>query len=132
MAIFAKTLPLCAAVAIVAGCAAEVVRHPAELAVQPAARRVVQVLGEAVSWRLDSGYQRQLAAGTDFLELGAIPQGRVLRPRNATLTVEGAHVHEAYAVVQSGHLVGFYLPVEKSFTPLSQPVPLSLHERELP
>ena len=112
------------------GCAAEVVRRPVDLSDYAAQASRVHVATAAVAFKLDSGYPRQIAAGTEFADFGAIPQGRVLRPANATLTVEGAHMHEAYAVVHDGRLVGFYLPVERSFSPLSQPVPLSLHERK--
>jgi hypothetical protein len=35
-------------------------------------------------------------------------------------TVEGSHIHEAYLVVDSGTLVGFYLPAEQSYSKLDQ------------
>lgn len=120
---------LAAAVTLVA-CAAEVVRRPTELtaAVTPG----LFVLGAPVEITLDSRYRRHLAAGTELAEIGSVREGRVLKPVNAVLTVEGAHMHEAYAVVQGERLVGFYLPVEKSFSPLSQSVPLLLQERKTP
>jgi len=40
--------------------------------------------------------------------------------------VEGAHVHEAYLVVAGDRLVGFYLPVEKAYSPAT---PVSLKVR---
>ena len=118
-----------AGVLLLSACAAEVVRTPTQLAASAGAPRV-EALAAAAEFRLDSGYQRVLAAGTEFQEVGRVPEGRVLKPLNATLTVEGAHMHEAYAVVRDDQLVGFYLPVEKSFSPLSLPIKLSLQERK--
>ncbi len=126
--LFLRAAALAACLAL-AACAAEVTRHPTEL--KPGAARA-WVLQQPVSFHLDSGYPRQLVGGTAFQELGTVPQGRVLKPVGAVLTVEGAHMHEAYAVVRDGQLVGFYLPVEKSFSPLSQPVSLPLQERNSP
>jgi hypothetical protein len=39
-------------------------------------------------------------------------------------------VHEAYPVVQNQRLVGFYLPVERAFSPLSHSTNLLLEERK--
>jgi hypothetical protein len=51
--------------------------------------------------------------------VGTVPQGKVYRPIDAVLTVEGTHMHEAWVVADGEKLVGFYLPVEKSFVALS-------------
>jgi hypothetical protein len=110
--------------ALLCGCASEVVRHPSALA--PVSVPARFVLTERAEFRLDSGYTRTIAAGTQLVEAGTIAQGGVLKPIATSLTVEGRHMHEAYPVVRSGRLVGFYLPVEKAFSPLSNPIPLSL------
>ena len=78
---------------------------------------------------LDSGYVRSVPAGTEFVEIGSTPQGRVYRPANTVFTIEGAHMHEAHPVVKDGRVVGFYLPVEKSFSPLSRPVEFPINEK---
>lgn len=114
---------------LLSACAAEVVRTPVQLA-DSVGISPIEKLAANVEFRLDSGYRRTLAAGTEFQEIGRLPQGRVLKPVDATLTVEGAHMHEAYAVVHDERLVGFYLPVEKGFSPLSLPVKFSLQERK--
>ncbi len=110
--------------AFLCGCAMEVVRHPSTLAPVSAPARFVLV--ERAEFRLDSGYTRTIAAGTQLVDFGTIAEGRVLRPVSTSLTVEGRHMHEAYPVERSGRLVGFYLPVEKAFSPLSSPIALSL------
>lgn len=110
--------------AFLCGCAAEVVRQPSVLAPVAVPARFAVV--ERAEFRLDSGYTRAIAAGTLLADVGTIAQGRVLRPIATSFTVEGRHMHEAYPVEHSGRLVGFYLPVEKSFSPLSRPIPLLL------
>ena len=112
---------------VLAGCAAEVVRQPAQLSPAPASG--IRFINEKpASVNLDTGYSRTIAAGTEFIELGRIAQGRILKPTRATITVEGAHVHEAYPVVEGGRIVGFYLPVERAFSGLATTVDFPLKE----
>lgn len=127
-----QALMLCLAAMLAAGCASEVKRAPAELAAaQPEqGRRYVTTL--AVEARPESGYPRSIRAGTEFVVVGRVAQGLVLKPTQTVLTVEGAHVHEAYAVHRDGQLVGFYLPVERAFTSLAKPAPMPLQERTKP
>jgi len=112
------------------GCASEVVRYPTELIDAKLPQRQLYVASQSASIRLDSRYQRTIGAGTEFVEVGVIKQGTVLKPRNSVLTVEGAHIHEAYPVIQNSRIVGFYLPVEKAFSPLSQPAAFHLQQKE--
>jgi hypothetical protein len=126
---FLSSAVLAACIAL-AGCAGEVVRHPTTLAMHSAGAQRVHVLSDGVTIRLDSHYERRLNAGTEFAEIGTLREGRVLKPVNATFTIEGRHHHEAYPVLQGNRVVGFYLPVEQSFSPLSQPVTLTLSERK--
>lgn len=114
---------------LLAGCASEVTRQSTTLspvAPSPARQYLVQ---QSVLVRFDSGYDRTIQAGTTFLEIGALKQGKVLKPTNAVFTIEGAHVHEAYPVVNENRIVGFYLPVEQAFAQLSNPVTLSIEEK---
>jgi hypothetical protein len=87
-------------------------------------------LRQDVSFKLDSGYARTLPARTEFAVVGRVEQGLVLKPTQTVLTVEGAHMHEAYAVLRAEMLIGFYLPVEKAFSPLSRPALFPLDERK--
>jgi hypothetical protein len=73
---------------------------------------------------LNTGYHRSLYAGTRWVLFGTISRGEVYRSSDQTVTVEGYNVHEAYPVVDAKQLVGFYLPVERTFTPLANPVSL--------
>jgi hypothetical protein len=116
--------------AALAGCASEITRSPAELSIAAAqdARRYVVI--KAASIMLDSGYERTIGSGTELTEIGRIQQGRVLKPTNTAFTIEGAHMHEAYPVVNGERIVGFYLPVERAFSPLSTPTSLFTQERK--
>ncbi len=84
------------------------------------------VLQEGADIRLDTGYSRKLKPGSAWQYVGALSQGEVYRTRDQVLTVEGSNIYEAYIVVSKNKLIGFYLPVEKSFSPLGKPVTLSL------
>lgn len=72
------------------------------------------------------GYSRSLRKGTRWEAVGRVAEGIVYRSRDQTLTVECSNVFEAYLVIDGQHLVGFYLPVEKGFSPLSEPILLTL------
>jgi hypothetical protein len=65
------------------------------------------------------GYQRILRKGTKWRPVGRIPQGDVYTTSN---------IQEAYIVVESRRLVGFYLPVERTFSPVKQRVELAMKE----
>lgn len=123
---------LCAATAWLAGCASEVRREPVELvaAADEQGRRFSN--GSEVEAMPESRYVRRIASGTEFVVVGRVAQGLVLKPTQTVLTVEGAHMHEAYAVHRDGQLVGFYLPVERAFASLVKPVPMSLQEKSKP
>jgi len=114
------------------GCASEITRYPAELSRGRQPQDKIFVASQTVPVHPDSGYERSIKLGTEFVDAGGISQGTILKPRNAVFTLEGAHMHEAYLVVNDGRLVGFYLPVEKSFSPLTVSVTLPLEEREVP
>lgn len=110
------------------GCAMEVVRAPADFVSisEAQARRIVTA--QPVEIMLDSRYRRTLSAGSALLEVGSVGAGQVFKPMNTVFTVEGKHMHEAYLVLRNEKVVGFYLPVEKAFSPLSESVVLPIKE----
>jgi len=103
-------------------CAPEIYRTVVEF--RPLSEETQKVLRvrDPVNIRLDSGYTREIRAGSAWRFVGTVPQGRVFRPVDNVFTVEGANVHESYLVLDSGRLVGFYLPVESAFSPLKRSV----------
>lgn len=85
-------------------------------------------LGKEIQVTLDTGYSRKLKDGVRWDYVGVIPPGEVFRTNDQILTVEGSNIFEAYIVVSSGKLVGFYLPVQKAFSPISNPIELKMIE----
>lgn len=81
---------------------------------------------------LDTGYSRILKKGTRWVSVGAISQGDVFKTCDQILTVEGSNIHEAYIVMNSSTLVGFYLPVEKTYSPLKNSVELMIKKMDNP
>ncbi|AQV94388.1 hypothetical protein BJN34_10860 [Cupriavidus necator] len=94
-----------------------------------AATRRIQIL-IATTVRLDTGYSRTLPEKSIWSRIGRVPQGDVYRPVGTIFTTEGRQVHEAYLVIRDKTLVGFYLPGEQNYSPLSTAVPLNLGETE--
>ena len=118
------------AVALVA-CAPEISRRPttfAPLAEQPA--DTIEVLqDQTVS--VGPGYDRVIGRGTTWARVGRSNEGDVYRPVGRVFTVEGAHVHEAYLVLVDDRIIGFYLPVERAFSPApGGPTTLSIRRRQ--
>jgi len=113
------------AAACLTGCASEVVRSPASFTPAAGATRAQIEVAEEATVQSSSGYTRVLPAGSLWELRGSIAQGMAYRRVNGIFTVEGAHVHEAFIVISSGRLVGFYLPVEQAYSP-AVPVVLKL------
>jgi hypothetical protein len=99
-------------------CAAPVKQQPAGALQAAQAPKQFRVL-EGVDVSLSTGYKTKIRAETNWALVGTIAQGEVYKSRDQVLTVEGYDVHEAYLVVSGDELVGFYLPVEHNFAPIS-------------
>jgi hypothetical protein len=98
-------------------CAAEVVRRPTELVPAGAGSAVtVEVLTDTLI-SVGPGYERVIRRGSAWKLVGRSREGDVYRPIDRVFTVEGAQVHEAYLVLNGDRIVGFYLPVERAFSP---------------
>jgi hypothetical protein len=118
------------AVALVS-CAPEISRRPSSftpLTEQPA--DTIEVLqDQKVS--VGPGYDRVIGRGTTWTRVGRSNEGDVYKPVGRVFTVEGAHVHEAYLVLADDRVVGFYLPVERAFSPApGGPTALSIRRRQ--
>lgn len=85
-------------------------------------------LEKEVNFDPDPGYRRNLKQGTKWNYFGTVSYGDVFRSKDQILTLEASNIHEAYIVVSSGKLVGFYLPVERSYAPLDKPQILYMKE----
>lgn len=83
------------------------------------------VLSHDVSIAIGTGFATKLRRGTTWRAIGRIPEGEVYATRDQIVTVEASHIHEARPVIDGGRIVGFYLPVERTFTRASSPVAVS-------
>lgn len=110
---------------VLSGCALPVRQIALSTPLAPASGHSF-VLAEDASCSISTGYGRTLRAGTHWDLFGTIGRGEVYRSQDQLVTVEGFNVHEAYLVVKNESLVGFYLPVEKTFTPVSKVIKLQL------
>jgi hypothetical protein len=119
---FLGALEVVAAVVLLASCAQSVQQESTQLT--PLAGKSFRLIRDAEA-KLSTGYSTTLRASTRWELVGTIPQGEVYRTRDQVVTLEGNHIHEGYAVVRQGALVGFYLPVERTFSPVTV-VPLSI------
>src|SRR5580658_5015503 len=112
-----------ALIALLFGGCAEVSHSPAEITpISITERATQQTLVTQLEFELDTGYVRTLKSGSQWTHIGRVSQGEVYKPFKDVFTLQGAQVHEAYLVVGNGKLVGFYLPVERGFSPLKQPI----------
>jgi len=118
----------CIAVAALGGCAPMVSTAPATLVTDYAAGVSRIQLKAPAEVRLETGYTRTLAAGSNWQRAGTLSQGAVYRPVGTIFTIEGRQVHEAYLVIADQRLVGFYLPGEQAYSPLSKAVPITTGE----
>lgn len=83
-------------------------------------------LKDEVNINLGTGYSRQLKKGTRWSYVNTISCGDIFRTSDQILTVEGSNIFEAFIVVSEKKLVGFFLPVEQTFSPLSKPIELTM------
>ncbi|HYM17945.1 MAG TPA: hypothetical protein VEU06_05230 [Micropepsaceae bacterium] len=79
-------------------------------------------LAQDMKVKLRQGFASNLKKGTVWKQVGHIEQGDVFRTGDQVVTVEASNQYEAYLVVNNGMAMGFYLPVEKTFTAADPPI----------
>jgi hypothetical protein len=124
--------PLACCAALLAGCPFDVIRveqTPAQL-VSAASAKPAFVLEQDVPINLGFGYTRVLRKGTRWTYVGEISKGDVYKTADQVLTVEASNIHEAYIVLEGRKLVGFYLPVERTYTPAAESKSLPTKEAQ--
>ena len=72
------------------------------------------------------GRRRVVEAGSLWQAVGRLAQGDVYQRVNGIFIIQARDVHEARLVISNGTVVGFYLPVEGTFSPAVTPVQLKL------
>lgn len=107
------------------GCAERLILQPVvyETLSRPEALRTLTAEGKGEP---ATGSAHPLPAGMRLQPVGRIPQGLVLRPVGREIVIMGEDREECYIVVQGTSWIGYYLPFERAYLALKQPVPLSL------
>lgn len=118
------------ALAGLGACAPMVSTTPATLATDDATGPSRIQLKSSTEIRLETGYTRTLTANSSWQRVGRLSQGTVYRPVGTIFTIEGRQVHEAYLVIAKQRLVGFYLPGEQAYSPLSTAVSITTGESQ--
>jgi hypothetical protein len=110
------------------GCAFNVIsvkQIPVELSSNSAGCNKSFILAKDINIVPSGGYDRKLKKSTKWICVGSIPEGCVYKTRDQILTIEGSNIYEADIVISpNNEIIGFYLPIEKTFSPLPKPVKL--------
>jgi hypothetical protein len=123
----AKRIAGICGIAVLASCAFDVIHVKQQpVQIQSDGAKNPFYLARAETFPLGTGFTRTLRRGTKWDYVGALAHGGVYRSRDQVFTVEASNIHEAYLVVSEETLVGFYLPVEKTYSPLGKPIALTI------
>ena len=85
------------------------------------------------SWRLAkdisvapaSGQKVKLKSGTEWQYVCTIDQGDVYKTKDQVVAITASNTYEAYIVITDAGMTGFFLPLEKTFSPLHKLTPLA-------
>ena len=83
-------------------------------------------LGKEISASLGTGFPTRLKSGTHWRQVGETEYGTVFTTSDQVVTVEASNIHEAQIVVSNNFISGFYLPVEKTFAPVTKPISIDI------
>jgi hypothetical protein len=117
-------------VMLLTGCAFDVSyvnQTPAAFTMATGATNDDFVLQESVDVRLGTGFPTHLKAGTRWHRVGQTQYGTVYSTKDQIVQVEASNIYEAQLVMSNQTVQGFYLLVEKTFAPASNPVRVTIH-----
>jgi len=112
---------------LLSACSTTQVRLASEL--QPSSNTAIYELKYSVKIQAANANASTLKQGTTWAEVGAIEQGTVYRTKDQVVIVNSFDVHEGYIVIKDAQVVGYYLPVEKTFVE-TEPKAISLNKKE--
>ena len=81
--------------------------------------------------KADNASKVELRGGTRWQRAGKIDQGDIFKSRDQVIALVAFNTHEAWLVINQTRLVGFYLPVERSFV-AADPIVLSMTKESSP
>ena len=114
---------------VLVGCASPVDLRPTQLMQSSTSTQRFIIIKEQTDVKPANGYRRIIKSGSIWKYMGATPEGEAYKIQNDVFMVEGANMHEAYAVLDGEMLVGFYLPVKQAFAPLDPAITLNFRHR---
>ncbi|CAM3472520.1 Lipoprotein [Bordetella sputigena] len=120
-----RFIAACAIVLALTACMSVSLRPTAYTPVNAAQAKQLQ-LAKSVSAPLTNDATVTLAAGSQWILAGSVPEGQVYRKAGGTLMIDAKRLREAYLVIADGKLVGFYFPGESAFTPVAYAPTLNL------
>ncbi len=111
-----------------ASCSAHQVHLQTQLAA-PKNAGIILELVDAVTIKASNARPTILKPNTKWVEVGSIEHGVVYKTKDQVVIVNSFDVHEAYIVLNESFVVGYYLPIEKTFVE-SKPVQIKLQKME--
>ena len=111
-----------------AACSAKQIKLEARLATDSDSGSVF-LLQDKLTVSAPSVRATKLRAKTRWIKIGSISQGNVFRSKDQVVVLNSFNVHEGYIVVKNKRVVGYYLPVEKTYVKAT-PVPIKLNRLE--
>ena len=121
---------LISALGIVTGCAFDII-HIKQVPVQYEDVKIIKsdfILKDEVILDTGTGYNRKLNKGTRWNYVNTISYGDIFKTKGQILTIERSNIFEAFIVVSDENLVGFFLPVEQTYSPLNKIKPLAVEK----
>lgn len=117
-----------AATAMLVGCAFDITQVPQRPAtfISNTGATGHFTLEQDVKAHLGTGFVTRLNAGTRWTQVGTIEFGKVFATKDQIVTVEASDIYEANVVVSNQSITGFYLVVEKTFAPVTRPIPVAI------
>jgi hypothetical protein len=82
------------------------------------------ILDQNVRADLGTGFATRLKADTRWEQVGHTEYGDVFATKDQIVAVEASNIYEAQLVVSNQFITGFYLIVEKKFSPVTRRIPI--------
>lgn len=124
----AQTLIIGCLACLLCACSTQQTQLSGQL-VPSATPALLYTLEDAVTIKASRASATVLKAGTTWTEVGSLEQGKVYRTKDQVVIVNSFNVHEGYIVVSDNQVVGYYLPVEKTFV-ATKPKGIRLTQKE--
>jgi len=119
--LLAKSAAIVVVVFSCVACAPEIVRSNIEFTSITDSKELIQLTRTTVIPNY-SGTGTSVFVGTRWARVGDVVHGKVYRSRDSVFFLRGANSHEAYLVINDKKLVGFYLPGDRAWSPLTPPL----------